>query len=242
MIHVPPSLRLPAVQGLVRDLGEMAVNNNGVVPGSVYQSARSQFSSMARTYGDRPEARRALDQMAAAMDDAMERGLRATNSPDAGAFGEARREWRNALVIEKALGSGDHAHDIEPNKLRNALGQQNKRDYQRGRGDFAEVTTAADEMLARLPQSGTGPRMAMGTIGAAVGGLAGHGDPSATVGGALAPGLIGRGLMSPWVQRYLKNQAATPYNIPGGPWGAARGAIGALSPGGSDPLGTGAGP
>jgi hypothetical protein len=161
----------------------------------------------------------ALQGLRAALDDAMERTLlRTGNSADMQILRNARNEYRNMMVIERAAtGAGSASAEglISPSQLRNAVVQQNRRAYGRGQGDFAELARAGEALMKPLPQSGTSPRhnamQVVQTIGAVVGGGAGAaGGPAGTALGAAAglaaPAIAGRALMSRPVQSWLSNQ------------------------------------
>lgn len=179
---VPPGERAPGVERAINELGDMAVNNRGVVDGRTYQATRSRFERYARAARADPERAEALREIARTLDDAMEQTLASRQSPDLGEFRTLRTHYRNAIAIQDAIGSGADANNILPNKLRNALLQQNKKAYRRGQRDMAPVTDAADQVLAKLPQSGTAPRAATtAPVRSIVGGLGGralHSDPA----------------------------------------------------------------
>jgi hypothetical protein len=149
----------------------------------------------------------------------MERSMfRAGNQADLQLLRQARNEYRNMIVLEKAAtgaGSGAAEGLISPSQLRNAVVQQSRRAYGRGQGDFAELARAGEALLKPLPQSGTSPRHnvthMLQTIGAIVGGGAGAaGGPGGAAAGALAglaaPAIAGRALLSRPAQAYLGNQ------------------------------------
>jgi len=220
-----PAFQKPIVAKVVKDINTVATKYGGAIPGTLYQKYRSQIERAARGAPD-PESKQSLHKLAETLDDAMENTLISQKSPDVGAYKALRRNYRAAKAIEAAIGTGERADDIAPNKLRNALSNQNKKSYQTGSRDMAPVTRAADKILNPLPQSGTAPRtaaMAIPTsiVGGAVGGGAAGGPVGAALGAAgggataLAPGLAGRALLSGPVQRALKNQAPPPFPAAG---------------------------
>ncbi len=213
---VPPAARAPVIQNLANDMVTAAQRG---LPGPQYQAYRSRLETMARKATD-PHLRDALRGMREALDDAMERNLAATGSPDLGAWREVRNQYRNMIVIEQAAtGAGSEAAQgiISPSHLRNAtVTKHGKRNYARGQGDFADLARAGEATMKPLPQSGTAPRTAaraMGTsvptlIGAALGYGAGPMEMIAGgLTGAAVPYAMGRALLSGPARRYLSNQA-----------------------------------
>ena len=216
---VPESHRAPVVLDTIQDIGKTL--GQGPLDGAAYQAARSRLDKAARSAASDPQLREALTGIRNSLDDAMERSIAANNPADAGAWREARRQYRNMLVVEKAAtGAGENAAQglISPSSLRNATVQQGKRAYARGKGDFAELARSGEAVLKPLPNSGTAPRLNAQNLGIGLAGLVGAGagtatgDPTnAAIGaglGFIAPRVAGAALMSPVVQSLLRNQAA----------------------------------
>jgi hypothetical protein len=115
------------------------------------------------------------------------------------------------MVVEKAAtGAGAATAEglISPSQLRNATVTQNRRDYARGQGDFADLARSGEAVMKPLPNSGTAPRQNIQNIMSILGSVAGGaraGLPGA-VAGIAAPAVAGRVLMSRPVQAYLGNQ------------------------------------
>lgn len=207
----------PVVENTVRHVFQRLQANNGTIQGAEYQALSSRLARDARNTKD-PELRTALMGIRESLDDAMERTLQASNPADLGAWREARNQYRNLLVIEKAAtGAGERAAlgEITPSQLRNATVNQSRRNYARGEGDFAELARAGEAILKPLPSSGTAQRAffmglpaMMGIGGSAAGGpLAGAASAAGTV---AAGGAMSRALLSNPVQGYLANQALPP--------------------------------
>lgn len=204
-----PSLRAPIIQEIADDVA----NNLGhTVDGTTYQATRSTIGRMERATKDH-QLGAALGDIREALDQAMSRSV---SPADAEAWGTARRQYRNLIAVERSVtGAGADAAQglVSPQQLRTAIVGQNRRAYARGQGDFSELARAGSSAMKPLPQSGTGPRNAIGGIATAVGsavGAAGAGVPGAvagTVGGAVAPGIAGRMILSRPAQAYLGNQA-----------------------------------
>lgn len=213
---VGPSSRAPAVEDTIADIAHQIRGNGGVLAGDQYNALASQLGSDARAARNDPYLQRALQGHKDALDDAFERSLHASgNTQDLAALREARNQYRNLMVVEKAAtGAGSNAAEglISPSSLRNAVVQQNRRSYARGQGDFADLARSGEALLKPLPQSGTAPRQnmqhALSLLGGAVGGASG-GFPGAAA-GIVAPAVAGRVLMSRPFQAYLGNQALLP--------------------------------
>lgn len=127
------------------------------MPGPAYQSMRSRLDRAARETSD-PQLRTALRGMTRALDDALGRGAR---PEDRALLRQSQREYRNALVLERAAtGAGEKvaAGELSPAQLRAAVVNQNRRDYARGRGDLGELARAGQAVLQPLPSSGTAQR------------------------------------------------------------------------------------
>lgn len=211
-----PSQRAPVVNQTLRDLVNAARQNGNQVDGVAYQALRSRLERAARGTAD-PQLAGALRDIRAALDDAMERGLTASGSPDLGAWRQVRQDYRNLLVIEKAAttaGAQKTGGLISPAALRGAAKTiYGTRSFARGRDAFSDLSGAGEMTMTPLPQSGTAPRLAarsFGAIPAAIGAAAGSpaGIPGMVGGAALgagAPWLIGKALMSRPIQNYLTN-------------------------------------
>lgn len=212
---VPAASRAPIVQNLAQDLVNAAQHG---MAGDAYNSITSRLARMARNNKD-PQLADALREMRHSLDNAMERHLTATNSPDLPAWREARNQYRNMIVLEKAAsGSGENAAQglISPSALRNAtVVEHGRRSYVRGQGDFADLARAGEATMKPLPQSGTAPRTAVRAVGTSIptilGVLAGShaGTEGAILGGmagAAVPSAVGKLLLSKLGRGYLGNQ------------------------------------
>lgn len=232
---VPPAMRSPIIESIVHDIGTTQAANNGQIAGEAYQALSSRLARAARGTAD-PQLKEALSGIKNSLDDAMERSIAIHNPGDAGAWREARNEYRNLLVLEKAstaAGSSTAEGIISPSSLRNAtVNTQGRRNYARGNGDFADLARAGEAILKPLPNSGTAPRQYIQHLITALGSGAGGMVASipGMVAGAAAPAAVGRVLMNPLVQRYLSNQALLPTQGAGaGRQALARALLGAES-------------
>lgn len=209
---VGPHARTPVVDNTIADIADQMQRNGGVLTGEQYNAMTSRLARQARQTTNDPQLRDTLHSLRDSLDDAFERSLiRAGNTADAAALREARNQYRNLMVLEKAsTGAGSAAAEglISPSQLRNAVVQQDRRGYARGRGDFSDLARAAEAIMKPLPQSGTAPRQyinhLISLLSAGIGGAA-AGLPGVAAGIA-APAAAGRLLMAPWTQRYLSNR------------------------------------
>lgn len=202
---------------MIQDIGK-AIQGAGTLDGAAYQSARSRLDKAARASVRDPQLQQALYGLRSSLDDAMERSIAVSNPADAGLWQEARNKYRNMLVLEKAVTrAGEDAAQgiISPSALRGAtVTGQGRRNYARGRGDFAELARAGESVMRPMPNSGTaarlGARLGPGILGFGYGAYSG--DPTAAItaglAGAAAPKVLGAAMMSRLGQTLLSNQAA----------------------------------
>lgn len=214
---VPSSLRAPIVEKVAKDIAA-EVQGGAPMAGDRYQALRSRLDSAARSAAKDPQLSSALRDMKDSLDDAMERSIAATNPNDLGAWQEARRQYRNMIVIERAAtGAGEAAAQglISPAQLRNAtVTKHGRRNYARGLGDFSDLAHAGETVMTPLPNSGTAGRLASRAFPAAAGGLAGAlltgdgymGGLAAGLGATIGPAVAGRALMSRPVQDFVGNR------------------------------------
>lgn len=216
---VNPTARVPAVENTIRDVANALTANGGSLSGEAYQTLASRIEKIARGTSDN-ELATALRGIKASLDGAMERTLQARNSPDLGAWRQARSDYRNFLVLEKAAqGAGENAAmgAITPAKLRAAAQSiYGKRSFVTGRDPFAELAQAGQATMTPLPQSGAAPRIAARNMlmnaPAVAGGFLGHelGQlPGAALGwaaGKAVPNIATAAILSRPGQAYLTNQ------------------------------------
>ena len=209
-----PSTRPKIVERLIKDI---FTDPRSPIPGQWYTATRSELGRITRG-SSVPELVEAAKDLQSALDAAMERTIAKANPADLGAFKEARRLYRNMLVIEDATGrAGADAADglISPAALRSAAMRQNKRAFIRGQSEFTDLANAGVSTMTKLPDSGTKGRLNASTIlplGAATGagiggGVAGPiGAIVGAAGGAAVPAIAGRAMLSKAGRAYLSNQ------------------------------------
>jgi hypothetical protein len=204
-----PQFRSGIPQGIADDVAALSGNATRYMDGAKYLQWRSEIGEAARGASD-PATKRVLYDLQRKLDDGAEQFLRATGKGDvADTFKQARKEYRNLLIIEKAAsGAGERSAlgVISPSQFRNAVKTESIRDYSRGRTDMAELARAGEAIMKPLPQSGTAPRAAVSSGLAAIGGTL-AGAPGALV-SIVAPTAAGHILMSGPMQRALANQLA----------------------------------
>lgn len=221
-----PSQRAPIIQNIIDDL-KKNISLNGpsgtdALQGVSYRSLRPSLDGAARATND-PQLVHALRGLKDAIDEAMERSIAKINPRDLGAWREARRQDRNMLMIEKAAtGAGENAALglISPSELRNAIVQQGRRGYARGRGDFANLARAGEALMKPLPNSDTPGRTVVRALETGIPALlgggfgAGAGGPigamTGMAAGALLPKIAGALMMSRPGQAYLANRVVSP--------------------------------
>lgn len=216
----PKSTAAPIFENINKELVEAFRTGNDIAADTL-KTWRSTLSKLT-TSADAATRETAISAVEV-IDDIIAKALTSTGKPEAiQKLGEARNQYRNLLAIERAASRADVEGILSPLQLRTALLQQGRRRYVQGKGDLAEMTRAAADVLKPLPQSGTSPRLGAGQImqGAAGGTGAGLGavglglDPAtATAVGALAaltPAARNAFLASEAGQRYFLNQLMRP--------------------------------
>lgn len=205
----------PAAERFMNRAAELAGKNGGVLTGDAYKNLRSEIGKTMRNSTD-GSLKGALREMQDALDSAVERNLSGALLDQ---WKDIRGKYRNLMVIEKAAtGAGENAAQglISPSQLRNATVQaQGRRNYARGKGDFADLARAGEATMKPLPDSGTASRQAVRSLGTGVPALAGSflggqfGGPEAIAGlllGSSVPYTAGKALMSGVGQKYITNQ------------------------------------
>lgn len=148
------------------------------------------------------EVKAALNQMRAAIDDAVERSM---GGQSRSAWQVLRQQYKNLIHVTDAVaGAGEKAAKglMTPASLRQAISSGDKRNYAKGYGDLNELSHAANITMTPIPDSGTTGRLAsvagISAVPAAAAALsAGNpGHAAAVLGGLALPSLAGRALLS----------------------------------------------
>jgi hypothetical protein len=186
--------------------------------GHEYQTLTSDLRRVARGTED-PQRAYFLNRMVDQLDRAMERSIARTNPTDAGAFREARNDYKKYLVLDRAAsaaGAGSARGYISPAQLESAAKAiYGKNQYERGLTPFSRLGNAGAAVIKTLPTSGTSERTWVNNL------FGGLGHVIAGGGGALAGRhaggshdfdilgfLAGEGFR-PLVERGLRSGAAT---------------------------------
>lgn len=215
---VSKSNLIPYVGEVATDIKNEAAK--GTIDGEWYKKMSSDLAAKARKTTD-GEFKAALLDLRAALDDAMERSMAKANPKAMAEWRQARKEYRNILVLEDAAKSSDSGI-ISPKRLRQVVTSKDKRGYVRGKNEFSDVTRAGAFLMEALPDSGTATRTwaqnAAMNAPAVLGGIAGSplgilGGIGGLMAGAAVPKGIGAALMSDVGQRYLMNNAANGINL-----------------------------
>lgn len=213
--NAPNAMQIPLIENLARDIEQAAAA--GSIDGRQYQNWRSMIDRAAR--GADAPTHQTLYAYRNALDNAMQQSAPRDLAQQ---WQQARRDYRNMLVIERAsLNGGEQAAlgFITPAQLSAAARQLGGRGYKRGNNEYTELATAGQALLSPMPNSGSPARLAVHAGGAAIGAALG-GPPGAAV-GVVAPiagqAIMGRTIASRPVQAYLGNQVAAPIaNLPTG--------------------------
>ena len=213
----PTGAQAPLVSQVLK-AASTAWRGGNAIPATTANTWRSSLSKLTTS----PDAatREAASAALEAVDDMLTGALNATGrTADVARLAEARGQWRNFLAIQKAAsgaGEGAAAGLVSPSALRNAVVQQGRSAFARGkRGDIGDLARAGEGVMKQLPSSGTAenlramlPAGAGSAVGAALGAGAGPlGAAAGAIAGAAIPSVAGALRMSGPMQRYLGNQA-----------------------------------
>jgi hypothetical protein len=206
-----------AINGAIKRVADILGASSGtMMTGAEYQSLRSQINKAAMDAASNPGKARGLRDIVEGLDDAMERSIAANNPADAGAWSQARRNYRNLLVIEKArsaAGEGAASGLISPAQLASAAKQvYGKRAYLRGYDDFSNLAEPAVGTMTPLLDSGTSQRNRINELirggSGLVGALLGGGAGGSIIGSATGAGEGG-------IMGFLAGEGAAPFIEPG---------------------------
>jgi hypothetical protein len=216
----PKDSAIPILANIRKRIVSSVKSNKGL-PAETLKEWRTSLSALTKSKD--PATRKAAIGAIDVIDDMSEKALQAAGrGADAQKLAEARNQYRNLLAIEQAAARADIEGILSPLQLRTALLTQGRRRYVQGKGDLAELTKAAADILKPLPQSGTAPRIsatqimpsAAGGTGVGLGAVGLGVDPvTATVLGGIAamtPSARNAFLSSSAGQRYIANQLMGP--------------------------------
>lgn len=194
---------------------------SGRLPGQFYAAMDSELGKQIRATTNDGITRSKLEDLRGILRRAMDDSI---SPEDAAAWAQARREYANFKVIQRAMaGAGENAAtgDIPPAQLRTALQASVGRDrFTTGAGDLNDIARAGQSILRDSPNSWTAGRAAainalQGGVG--VGALVGGANPwwtAAGYGTALAlPRAIQAAYNTDAVRRYLSQTGPLPASI-----------------------------
>jgi hypothetical protein len=214
-----PQETVNSINGSLRRAIDTISHNGGTLPGDEYQTLRSNLRAAAQGAAD-PQRAEGLHGVVNSLDDAMERTIQRTNPADAGVWPQARRDYRNALVLQRWAGSAN----MTPATLaQSAKAVYGKNQYVRGMDDFSDLAEAGRNVLPQYQDSGTARRLQVEGLMKGLGGVAGFGAGASHGMGAeggvaglllgeLAGPIVARpaaraALMNPVTQGIIANQA-----------------------------------
>lgn len=211
--NTPAAAQTPAIANRAADF----VNAGRELTGTQYQEFRRTLNDAAQNVGD-VGARRALQGMRNALDDAMEASLPAAQAE---AWRNVRQHWANLKILTRAAAGGTadsrNAGNLSPSALSMALRQRQGADrFSSTEGGMNDIARLASYLADTRPNSGTPQTLAMqsmfagGPVGA---GYAVGGVPGALAGAGIAatPNVMARAMTGTggfgWLRDYLANQA-----------------------------------
>jgi len=209
---------VPAVNGMMNRMAELAANNGGHLTGQNYQEMTTRLRELADK-ADAPTAA-ALDDFRDTLDDAVQRTLSGDTLHQ---WRQARAQWANLNTVRRAMtGAGVEAASgqVDPGRLRSAItgGGNDASTVAEGRSGMTDLANAGVGVMKDTPgNSGSAGRLAARAIPAAAAGIGGHmlsgGDwPTAALAasaGLAAPEIMGRAVMSPLGQSALSGPSDT---------------------------------
>jgi hypothetical protein len=203
----------PPVTSYIDEFNLVRRAPNAAIPGDAYQNISSNLKRMARS-NQNPEARFALNQLANALDDAVERQF---SGPLRQEWRETRQQYRNLLAIDDAASKGTAqdraAGNLPLGAFQQAVRAQDKAGFGRGRGQLNDLARLGGFIADKIPSSGTSERtqmanaLSLAPVGG--GGMIGMATGNPILGmaaGAAAPWAVQRALQSAPGRAYLTNQ------------------------------------
>ena len=210
--QLSPSQNIPPLFNNINRELVRSFRSGAPIDGNVLKTWRSNLSALTRSNdaATRDAAIAAVD----ALDDVIAKGL--GSAEDVAALNQARQQYRNLLVIERAAARAEEGL-LTPAQVRTGLITQGLRSYSQGRrGDIGELARAGQDIIAPLPATSPGGvrsiRELMPIAGAGGGAYLGSamGPEMSAIGAAIGsqlPGAYNAFRMTPIMQRYLANQA-----------------------------------
>jgi hypothetical protein len=183
---------------------QQVIQQGGVMSGPEYLTLRSSLRRAAMGATD-PQRAEGLHDVTNALDSAMERSVQANNPADAGAFSQAFRNYRNALVLQDWSGAANMTPATLAQSAKKIYG---KNQYTKGMDDFSELAEAARNVMKQYPDSGTASRASVEKALSNLGGMLTH---AISGGGGLVAGHHFLGGPDPGVEGLLLGESVGPF-------------------------------
>jgi hypothetical protein len=218
----PLRARIAQIRGMMRPDAEGGVGM--IIPGAAYREMDTELGQAVRNAGG-GDLRAHLTKLREGLRSAMDASI---SPEDAASWQQARREYANIKVVEKAMGgagAGIAEGNVSPQSLRAAIGGER---YATGTADLEPLARLGQSVLRRPTDSGSPAGMAVNgllsgagpiansAVGAAVGTALGSPMAGVIAGAAYShvmPKAVQSALLNPLIQAYLRNQALSPQQI-----------------------------
>jgi hypothetical protein len=214
--YVAPSLRDPLLNR-IEDI-RTEVNQNGTMPGRLYQNMYSELGGAVRSEGD-GQARVVLGRLRDTLRDGMDRSI---SPADQAAWQDVRSKYANLQTIAKAMdrpSEGTAMGNISPAALAQASRNQTTKSFAFGQGNMDDLARLGQGALKQtVPDSGTAQRTVMANLLqgkslypalAAAGAMHNPAYLAAPVAELGLPWLAAKAYHSDWLTNYLTNSLAS---------------------------------
>lgn len=212
----------PVFAGFVEDFDNLfkkaKAGGSGVIDPKSYQDIASDLRTTIRTTNDQT-LKESLGKMQNALDDLLEQN---SSKQLRDQWSDARRRYRNLLIIDKAAGGGTGetriSGDIPFAGFKQAVDAADQSGFARGRGEYNDLARVGDLLTQKIPNSGTPERTFMqrlvtDPVGALTGpaaltaaGLTATASVPAAVIGLGTPYTLQKIINSPAGSKYILNQ------------------------------------
>jgi hypothetical protein len=195
-----------------------AVGGTAIIDPKQYKQIASKLRTRIRTTND-PDLKESLGKLQDAFDDLVEQNA---SSKIVDKWSDARRRYRNLLIIDKAAGGGTGetriSGDIPFAGFKQAVDAADQSGFARGRGEYNDLARVGDLLTQKIPNSGTPERTFMqrlvtDPVGALTGpaaltaaGLTATASVPAAAIGLAAPYTLQKFINSPAGSKYILNQ------------------------------------
>jgi hypothetical protein len=186
-----------------------AVGGTAIIDPKQYKQIASKLRTRIRTTND-PDLKESLGKLQDAFDDLVEQHA---SSKIVDKWSDARRRYRNLLIIDKAAGGGTGetriSGDIPFAGFKQAVDSADQSGFARGRGEYNDLARVGDLLTQKIPNSGTPERTFMQKIISNPLAAIGTGLASSTVVGT--PYVLG-GVAAPYgLQKLINSRAGSKY-------------------------------